>query len=123
MTHSAAYDYCKSKNMGLAMWHTAELYEDIIYLATKASQNGLLTALTNKDDESCTSKQECHGKLIWRQREKGAEEYFETQVAYDSIQAKNNPADIYTLQIVLKNSTVKWLASHKDSANAICGGE
>ena len=55
--------------MGLAMWHTAELYEDIKYIASKENED-LYTALTNNDNQECGSKQDCHGKLIWKQREK-----------------------------------------------------
>ena len=90
MRYSDAYGYCEDKGMGLAMWHNAELYEDIKYLAHKTTVHGLLTALSNKYDEQCASKDDCHGKLIWQQETNGAEEYFETHTAYNSITAKNS---------------------------------
>ena len=123
MSHSDAYDYCEAKGMGLAMWHTAELYEDIKYLAHKTTVNGLLTALSNKDDEQCVSKDECHGKLIWQQETNGAEEYFETQTAYNSITAKNFPVNKFTVQIFRKNYNVEGIAYWKTVGNAVCGGK
>ena len=61
--------------MGLAMWHTAELYEDIQYVTHK-TKHRLLTALNNKYDQNCTSKDDCHGKLIWQQEKNGPEEHY-----------------------------------------------
>ena len=123
MRYSDAYDYCEDKEIGLAMWHSAELYEDIKYLAHKTTVHGLLTALSNKDDEQCASKDECHGKLIWQQETNGAEEYFETHAAYNNITAKNSPANKFTVQIFRKNSNVEGLASHKSVGNTVCGGK
>ena len=120
--HSDAYDFCENSGMGLAMWHTAELYEDIQYMTHK-TKHRLLTALNNKYDQNCTSKDDCHGKLIWQQEKNGPEEYFETQAAYDLILAKNDPPNRFTVQIVNNKSFVGPLASHKDTGYAVCGGK
>ena len=120
--HSDAYDYCENNGMGLAMWHTVELYEDIQYL-THTTNRRLLTALNNKYDQNCTSKDDCHGKLIWQQEKNGPEKLFETQAAYDLIKAKNDPPNRFTVQIVNNKSFVGPLASHKATGFAVCGGK
>ena len=104
--------------MGLAMWHTAELYEDIKYLASKTDSD-LWTALNNIDNNGCNDKHDCHGKLVWQQEENGAEEYFETLSAYNSIKAIGNHD--YRAQKFMNNAEVEeeqyWI-EHK----AVCGG-
>ena len=122
MRHSDAYDYCEDEGMGLAMWHTAELYEDIKYLAFKADSD-LHTALTNKENEYCASKDDCHGKLIWQQEENGAEEYFETHTAYNLITAKTSLTNLFRVQIFRKNSEVNGIKYYKTHPKAVCGGK
>ena len=115
---SFGFEYCKGKGMGLAMWHTAELYEDIKYLAQKANM-GLYTALCNIDLRDCASKGDCHGQLIWKQEELGAEEYFETNVAYNSISAKSDTG--YTAQVFKKDGDVIG-REYWTQRKVVCGG-
>ena len=63
------------------MWNTAELYEDIKYLATTVKQENLFTALINENKETCDTatpqpKDDCDGKLVWRQTKDGPCEHF-----------------------------------------------
>ena len=104
--------------MGLAMWHTAELYEDIKYLANKADAD-LYTALSNVDKVDCATKDVCHGKLIWKQRERGAQEYFETNVAYNSITGEST--DNYVSQVFKHDGDVEGIEYWKQRKVA-CGG-
>ena len=118
-TGQTAFDYCKSKRMGLAMWHTAELYEDIKYMASK-TQSDLYTALSNIDNRDCSSKESCHGKLIWKQRANGEEEYFETNSAFSSITAQSD-AD-YRAQVFKINGDVEG-TEYSSKHKVVCGGK
>ena len=69
-TYCEAYDFCESKGLGLAIWDTAELYEDIKYLAG-ALNNHIYTALNNGNGQECDDKASCSGKLLWRQEKNG----------------------------------------------------
>ena len=104
--------------MGLAMWHTAELYEDIKYLAFKADAD-LYTALSNIDNVDCATKDDCHGKLIWKQEENGTEEYFATNSAYNSIEAQSLISG--RAQVFKKNGDVEGIEYSK-WRKVVCGG-
>ena len=74
-----AYDFCNDRGLGLAVWKSAEAYEDVKYIA---SHNGaeVYTALNNENEEDCNTddgKTQCDGKLIWRQNKCGPYELFE----------------------------------------------
>ena len=107
--------------MGLAMWHTAHRYEDIKYLASKAN-SALWTALTNVDNQYCNGKDNCHGKLVWQQVENGAEEYFETHTAYNSIKATTSTNNYYSSQKFETNGEVEgW--DYRETLKVACGGK
>ena len=78
-----AHSYCEGLGLGLAMWDTAQSYEDIKYLATVALQADFWTALTNEDDENCNDKDSCDNKLLWRQTLGGTGEYFQANSAFN----------------------------------------
>ena len=60
--------------MGLAMWHTTELYQDVQYMSNRLSDD-FYTALNNENDEACEAPKDgqdaCDGKLMWRQTSSG----------------------------------------------------
>ena len=73
--------FCASKGMGLAVWNTAQLYEDMKYMASTVKRADLFTALTNENREICDtgnsqSHNDCDGKLVWRQTADGPCELF-----------------------------------------------
>ena len=80
--YDGASDFCKqvkvgsNKNFGLAIWNTSELYEDIKYLAILRGKD-LYTALNNENGETCHNRQDCSGKLVWRQTKDGPMQYFQ----------------------------------------------
>ena len=80
---ATAHSYCEGLGLGLAMWDTAQSYEDIKYLATVSLQSDLWTALTNEDDKNCNDKDSCDNKLLWRQTQGGPGEYFQANSAYN----------------------------------------
>ena len=82
-TWQNARTLCENLGLGLAMWDTAQSYEDIKYLATVSLQSDLWTALTNEDDENCNDKDSCDNKLLWRQTLSGPGEYFQANSAYN----------------------------------------
>ena len=69
-TYSEAFDFCESKGLGLAMWDTAELYEDMKLLA-EALKGHIYTALNNGNEQECNDKGSCSGALLWRQEKNG----------------------------------------------------
>ena len=78
-TYDSGYSFCASKGMRLAVWNTAELYEDMKYMATTVKQDNLYTALSNKFEQDCdtrTQPSDCDGKLVWRQTKGGPCEIF-----------------------------------------------
>ena len=78
------YNYCESRDLGLAIWDTAELYEDIKYLATTAIGENLYTALDDLDVSKCFgTTSDCDGELIWRQTRTGTRAYYQKNKAYD----------------------------------------
>ena len=81
MSNCEAYDYCANHTLGLAMWNTPELYEDIKYLAVTSVDADLYTALNNANHESCSWRDGCHGKLLWRQTKTGYCDLFEANSA------------------------------------------
>ena len=42
MSNGDAYTFCEDQDRGLAMWDTADSYEDMKYLSTTALQGGNL---------------------------------------------------------------------------------
>ena len=83
---STAFSYCEDLGLGLAMWDTAQSYEDLKYLATTAIKSDLWTALTNEDDVNCTDQSSCDNALLWRQSQTGPGEYFQGNSAYNKYQ-------------------------------------
>ena len=81
--HNYHYTYCQNLGLGLAMWDTAETYEDLKYLSTTAIGEGLLTALDDPDNSKCDGKWDCDGKLVWRQTQTGPRAYFQANTAYN----------------------------------------
>ena len=78
-TYDSGNNFCAGKGMGLAVWNTAELYEDLKYMATTVKQEDLFTALSNENQRNCntTNQQtDCDGKLVWRQTKNGPCELF-----------------------------------------------
>ena len=69
-TYCEAYDFCEGKGLGLAIWDTAELYEDMKHLSD-ALNGYLYTALNNGNEQECSDKAECSGRLLWRQEKSG----------------------------------------------------
>ena len=69
---SKALDICKALNLGLVLWHTEEVFEDLRTIT--GSSNDVFgndffdtpawTALNNANKESCTGAQNCNGKLV-----------------------------------------------------------
>ena len=82
MNTGEAYTYCHDMDMGLAMWDTADSYEDIKYLSTTGVQADLWTALGNEDGNTCGSAWDCDNDLMWRQTQTGPREYFQYNKAY-----------------------------------------
>ena len=75
-----AYNFCNDRGLGLAVWKSAEAYEDIKYM-TKSNLNKaeVYTALNNENEEDCNTDDgntDCDGKLIWRQNKCGPYEFF-----------------------------------------------
>ena len=68
-----AYTWCESKGFGLAMWNSAESYEDVSYI-TDSEDEDFYTALNNENGESCDTKHnpsDCDDKLVWKQTKNG----------------------------------------------------
>ena len=65
---------CRNLNLGLVIWDTEETFEDMRTIT--GSSNGFFnkpawTALNNADNKSCTSAQNCNGKLVtWKTSKK-----------------------------------------------------
>ena len=58
---------CKNLDLGLVIWDTEEIFEDMRTIT--GSDNGFFdepawTALNNADKKSCNSAQNCNGKLV-----------------------------------------------------------
>ena len=69
-SYCEAYDFCESQGLGLAIWDTAELYEDMKNLS--GALNGhIFTALNNANEQECNDKGSCSGMLLWRQEKNG----------------------------------------------------
>ena len=89
VVHDDAYNFCNDRGLGLAVWKSAEAYEDIKYLANNVPWKehsyvgyaDFYTALNNENEEACNTdhhgKTDCDGKLIWRQNKCGPYELFE----------------------------------------------
>ena len=83
MTEDEAYNFCNGHDLGLAVWKSAEAYEDIKYIA-RYSPHGekaeVYTALNNENEEDCNTDHgqytNCDGKLIWRQDKCGPSELY-----------------------------------------------
>ena len=63
-----AMTYCDNFGLGLAMWHTADTYDDLKTM-TGSKWGGWFdkpawTALNNANGENCYSAQDCDGKLV-----------------------------------------------------------
>ena len=82
MTNCEAYDYCANHTLGLAMWDTPESYEDIKYLADTSVNADLYTALNNDNHDTCSSRAQCDGKLLWRQTKTGFCDTFRENAAF-----------------------------------------
>ena len=68
-----AYAWCESRGLGLAMWNSAESYEDVSFI-THSEHEDFYTALNNENGEDCETKhnqQDCDGELVWRQTQNG----------------------------------------------------
>lgn len=78
-----SYNFCNDRGLGLAVWKSAEAYEDIKYIARHGpfeQHSTVYTALNNENEEVCNTddgKTQCDGKLIWRQNKCGPYELFE----------------------------------------------
>ena len=78
-TYDSGYSFCASKGMELAVWNTAEAYEDMKYMATTVKRADLFTALSNENEHDCNTtnqQNDCDGKLVWRQTKDGPCELF-----------------------------------------------
>ena len=76
-----AYNFCNDRNLGLAVWKTAEEYEDIKYISEHhANWEYLWTALNNENEEDCNTDHgqytNCDDKLVWRQNKCGPHELY-----------------------------------------------
>ena len=78
-----AYTFCDNRGLGLAMWDTADSYEDLKYLATTVIKADLWTALNNEGNAICSDKIDCDSNLIWRQTTTTPGEYFQASSAYN----------------------------------------
>ena len=81
MTEDEAYNFCDDHDLGLAVWKTAEAYEDIKYIASNSphGKGEVYTALNNENEEDCNTdhgNDNCDGKLIWRQNKCGPYELY-----------------------------------------------
>ena len=64
-TWALARVFCQDIGLGLAMWDTAESYDDMMDIsASNAVSDGMWTALTNTNSESCDGANACDGKLV-----------------------------------------------------------
>ena len=79
MERDEAYTWCEKEGLGLAMWNSAELYEDIQHI-TSSHDEDFYTALNNDNWVSCNTKtqhNDCDDKLMWKQRRNGHSCYFQ----------------------------------------------
>ncbi len=60
---SDARQWCTDASLGLAMWDTADAYEDIKFIAGDINQK-VYTALWNPLKNKCSSKSACDTKLV-----------------------------------------------------------
>ncbi len=55
--------FCSDQNKGLVVWDTADIYEDVKFIAYHAGED-LYTALYNIDKKQCGDKNACSDKLV-----------------------------------------------------------
>ncbi len=62
-TWTDARDWCTSQNLGLVVWDTEDVYEDVKFIAF-LRRSDVYTALYNFLRQSCSTSSSCNDKLV-----------------------------------------------------------